>query len=63
VRHVKFLRSTVAPLVIRRLAEIEERDFVGNKLPDNIVAAVEERLELLSEATIRDAESWGWTEE
>jgi hypothetical protein len=30
--------------------------FVGNKVPENMVAA-EERLEILSEATIRDAES------
>jgi hypothetical protein len=29
---------------------------VGNKVPDNMVAA-EERLELLSEAMIREAES------
>jgi hypothetical protein len=34
---------------------------VGNKVPENMVAA-EERLELLSEATIREAESRDWTE-
>jgi hypothetical protein len=34
---------------------------MGNKVPENMVAA-EERLELLSEATIRDAESWDWIE-
>jgi len=32
-------------------------DFVGNKVPNNMVAT-EERLEVLNEATIRDAESW-----
>ena len=47
---------------IMLLSEVRERDFVGNKVPDNMVAA-EERLELLSEATIRDAESRGSTEE
>jgi hypothetical protein len=34
---------------------------VGNKVPENMVAA-EERLEVLSEATIREAESQDWTE-
>jgi hypothetical protein len=34
---------------------------VGNKVPESMVAG-EERLELLSEATIRDAESRDWTE-
>ena len=40
---------------------MRERDFVGNKVADSMVAA-EERLELLSEATIREAESWDWIE-
>jgi hypothetical protein len=35
--------------------------LVGNKVPENMVAA-EERLELLREATIRVAGSWDWTE-
>ena len=30
---------------------------MGNKVPENIIAT-EERLEILSEATIREAESW-----
>jgi hypothetical protein len=34
---------------------------VGNKVPENMVAA-EERLELLSEATIKEAESRDGTE-
>jgi hypothetical protein len=34
---------------------------VGNKVPENMVAA-EERLELLSEATIRESEKQDWTE-
>ena len=43
------------------ISKARERDFVGNKVPENMVAA-EERLELLSEATIREAESRDWTE-
>jgi len=47
---------------ISLLSKARERDFIGNKVPDNMIAA-EERLELLSEATIRDAESWDWIED
>ena len=47
---------------ITLVSKARERDFVGNKVPQNMIA-VEERLELLSNATIRDAESWGWSEE
>ena len=36
------------------------RDFIGNNVADSMVAA-EERLDLLGEATIRDAESWDWS--
>ena len=36
------------------ISKTRERDFVGNKVPENMVAA-EERLDLLSDATIRDA--------
>jgi hypothetical protein len=43
------------------LSKVRERDFVGNKVPKNMIAA-EERLELLSNATIIDAESWEWSE-
>ena len=43
------------------ISKARERNFVGNKVPENMVAA-EERLELLSEATIREAESRDWTE-
>jgi hypothetical protein len=46
---------------IMLLSKARERDFVDNKVPDNKVAA-EERLELLSEVTTRDAESWDWSE-
>jgi len=35
-----------------------EGDFIGNKVPENMIAA-EERLELLSNATVRDAERLG----
>jgi hypothetical protein len=45
---------------IMLLSKVRERDFVGNKVADSMVAA-EERLDLLSEATIRDAESWDWS--
>lgn len=43
------------------LSKARERDFIGNKVPDRMIAA-EERLELLSNATIRDAETWDWSE-
>jgi hypothetical protein len=46
---------------ITLISKARERDFVGNKVPENMVAA-EERLEIVSEATIREAESWDWTE-
>lgn len=38
-----------------------ERDVVGNTAPENMAAA-ERRLEVLSDATIREAESWDWSE-
>jgi hypothetical protein len=38
-----------------------ERGTLGNKVPENMVAA-EERLEVLSEATIREVESQDWTD-
>ena len=38
-----------------------KRDIVGNTVSVNMAAA-EKRLEVLSEATIRDAESWDWGE-
>ena len=38
------------------ISKARERDFVGNKIPENMVTA-EERLEILSKATIREAES------
>ena len=43
------------------LSKVRERDFVGNKVPENMMAA-EERLELMSNATIRDFESWARSE-
>lgn len=46
---------------IMLLSKARERDFVGNKVPDNMVAA-EKRLEMLSDATIRGAESWDWSD-
>jgi hypothetical protein len=44
---------------IMLLSKVRERDFVGNRVPADMVAA-EERLEPLSNATIEEAESWGW---
>ena len=41
-----------------------ERDILGNTAPENMAAA-EKRLEVLSEATMSDAEiakSWDWGE-
>ena len=38
------------------LSKVQERDFVGNKVLKNIIAT-EERLKLLSNAMVRDAES------
>ncbi|KAM5359226.1 hypothetical protein ACJZ2D_014653 [Fusarium nematophilum] len=45
---------------IKLLSKARERDFVGNKVPDNMVAA-EGRLERLSDAKIRNAELWDWS--
>jgi hypothetical protein len=44
------------------VSKVRERDFIGNKVPENMIAA-EERLDLLSEGTIREAETRDWTEE
>ena len=41
------------------LSKVRERDIIENTVPQNTVAA-EKRLEELSEATIREAESWDW---
>jgi hypothetical protein len=38
---------------------MRERDFVGNTVPENMAAA-ERRLDLLSDITVTDAESWDW---
>lgn len=43
---------------ITLISKARERDFVGNKVPENMVGA-EERLELLSEATIRERRMMG----
>lgn len=43
------------------LSKVREGDIVGNIVPENMAAA-EKRLEVLSEETIRDAESWDWGE-
>ena len=41
------------------LLRVRERDIVGNTVPE-VMTAVEKRLEQLSEATIREAETWDW---
>ncbi len=46
---------------ITLLSEARESDFVGNKVPGNMILA-EERLERLSDATIRRTETWDWQE-
>ena len=47
---------------ITLLSKVRVRDLVGNKVPSDMIAA-EERIELLSDATIREAESWDWIDE
>jgi PIF1-like helicase len=42
---------------IMLLSKVRERDIIGNIIPENMVKA-EEKLEELSEATIREAEDW-----
>lgn len=42
---------------IMLLSKVRERDIVGNTVPENMVRA-EKRLEELSEATIRETETW-----
>jgi ATP-dependent DNA helicase PIF1 len=44
------------------LSEARERDFVGNTVPSEMGQA-ELRLEELSEGTVRQAESMGWSGE
>ena len=41
------------------LSKARERDIVGNTVPENMTAA-ETRLAQLSEATVREAETWDW---
>jgi hypothetical protein len=45
---------------IKLLTRVREKDIVGNKVPGDMIAA-EERLEQLSQATIRaEEECWNW---
>jgi len=44
---------------IMLLSRAQERDIVGNTVPE-VITAAEKRLEQLSEATIREAETWDW---
>jgi len=47
---------------IMLIYKVRERDLVGNKIPKDMMAA-EEKLELLSNTTIAEAETWGWPEQ
>ncbi|EJT68997.1 hypothetical protein GGTG_13394 [Gaeumannomyces tritici R3-111a-1] len=47
---------------ITLLSKAREQDFVGNTVPEEMAQA-EQRLEQLSEETIRAAELWGWSGE
>jgi hypothetical protein len=38
------------------LSKVQERDFIGNKVLENIIA-IKERLELLSNTIVKNAES------
>ena len=42
---------------IMLLSKVRERDFIGNRVLKNMMA-VEEKLKLLSDVTIKDAETW-----
>jgi hypothetical protein len=44
---------------IKLLSKAREGDFVGNKVPVNMAAA-EDRLKLLNNVTVEEAESWDW---
>ncbi|KAH7371723.1 hypothetical protein BKA66DRAFT_469344 [Pyrenochaeta sp. MPI-SDFR-AT-0127] len=44
---------------ITLLSKAREMDIIGNTVPENMVQA-EKRLEELSEATGREAETWDW---
>ena len=46
---------------IMLVSPVRRRDFVGNKVPAEMMAA-ERRLDSLSDATIRDVETWDWGE-
>jgi len=45
---------------ITLISKVRERDVIGNKVPEDMMAG-EKRLELLNDATIREAETWGWS--
>ena len=41
------------------LSKARKRDFVGNNTPRNMIVA-EERLEQLSNTTLKEVELWDW---
>ena len=46
---------------IMLMSKVRKRDLVGNKVPEDMMAA-EKTLELLSNTTIKEAETWSWSE-
>lgn len=46
---------------IMLVSKIRGKDFIGNRIPNNMLIA-EERLDCLSEATIEEAEKWDWND-
>lgn len=46
---------------IMLVSKVRERDFLGNRVPANMIAA-EQRLEQLSEATMDEVERWALEE-
>ncbi|KAF1809847.1 hypothetical protein P152DRAFT_460946 [Eremomyces bilateralis CBS 781.70] len=55
-------RGLPCAAAIMLLSRARERDIIGNRVPETIVAA-ENRLERLSEGMIQDAERWDWSTE
>ena len=46
---------------IMLLSKARARDFVGNKVPDSMIGCGG-KTELLSSTTVKDAETWDWSE-
>ncbi len=46
---------------IKLLSKARQNDFIGNKIPDSMIAA-EARLDALSNSTIDNLDPWDWSE-